>query len=174
MACEGKKIAKLTYVKNHDKKKTVEFKAPIEVETESIKIWRYGGSGVNSDCSPIGSYEFTATGKDAVIASRSDHPSFPGCTIQVIIIDDLEQYGAFPGDAYLISEGESDCIIKVKNKNFQDTYKCGTEYEVICDDDCPPGHIKCEHNGYPGYCCIPCKSTAERINNLASRIKNNG
>lgn len=43
--------------------------------------------------------------------------------------------------------------------------------EVACDEECPPGHIKCEHPRYPGYCCIPCKTTAEKINNIANKIR---
>ncbi|MBD2495009.1 hypothetical protein [Nostoc sp. FACHB-280] len=45
------------------------------------------------------------------------------------------------------------------------------EVTIVCDDECPPGHIKCKHNGYPGYCCVSCKSTAEKINNLANKVK---
>ncbi|QLE55662.1 hypothetical protein [Nostoc sp. TCL26-01] len=41
---------------------------------------------------------------------------------------------------------------------------------VTCDDDCKPGEIKCEHPGYPGFCCIPCQATASKINNLAARV----
>jgi hypothetical protein len=47
--------------------------------------------------------------------------------------------------------------------------KCS--FEVVCDEDCPPDHVRCETNAYPGYCCVPCKPTAEKINNLASKIK---
>jgi hypothetical protein len=43
------------------------------------------------------------------------------------------------------------------------------EVTFLCDDDCPPGHHKCKHNGYPGYCCIPCKPTAEKLKNLANK-----
>lgn len=44
-------------------------------------------------------------------------------------------------------------------------------FEVACDEDCPPDHVKCEHSAYPGYCCIPCKPTAEKINRLANKIR---
>ncbi|MBE9191440.1 hypothetical protein IQ230_14000 [Gloeocapsopsis crepidinum LEGE 06123] len=43
-------------------------------------------------------------------------------------------------------------------------------YNVACDGDCPEGTIRCKSKGYPGYCCIPCKEVANRINNLAARI----
>ncbi|WP_414579595.1 hypothetical protein [Anabaena sp. CCY 9402-a] len=44
-------------------------------------------------------------------------------------------------------------------------------YKISCGDDCPDGQIKCTHNKYPGYCCIPCQSTASKINNLASKTR---
>lgn len=47
--------------------------------------------------------------------------------------------------------------------------KC--DFKVACDDECPPGFIKCLKLTYPGYCCLPCKSTANKINNLASKIR---
>ena len=173
MACEGKRTAKLTYTRANGNKVSTEFPAPINVETEhGAKLWRYGGSGVNTDCSPIGTYEFTAQGENASITTRSDNPSFPGCTIQVIVIDGIEQYGAFAGDAYLIPEDE-ECIIKVVDKNFQDSYKCGTEYEITCDEDCPKNHMKCKCSKYPGYCCLPCSDIVPKIKNLASKLKNN-
>lgn len=35
--------------------------------------------------------------------------------------------------------------------------------------DCPIGYCKCKINRYPGYCCLPCKDVAEKINRLAQR-----
>ncbi|BAZ36970.1 hypothetical protein NIES4101_28910 [Calothrix sp. NIES-4101] len=47
--------------------------------------------------------------------------------------------------------------------------KCSFDYS--CDDNCPEEHVKCEKDSYPGYCCLPCASTAQKIHNLANRIK---
>jgi hypothetical protein len=47
--------------------------------------------------------------------------------------------------------------------------KCS--FEIACDENCPPHHVRCETNSYPGYCCMPCESTANKINNLANKIK---
>lgn len=44
-------------------------------------------------------------------------------------------------------------------------------YTVECDDECPEGHCKCDSPDYPGYCCLPCKPTAQRISNLAGKIQ---
>lgn len=43
-------------------------------------------------------------------------------------------------------------------------------YQVSCDDDCPEGSHKCKHDKYPGYCCVPCKEVAQRINNIAKKV----
>lgn len=45
------------------------------------------------------------------------------------------------------------------------------EVQILCGEECPPGHHKCKHNGYPGYCCLPCASIAAKINALANRVK---
>ncbi|MEH1809642.1 MAG: hypothetical protein V7L28_30600 [Nostoc sp.] len=44
-------------------------------------------------------------------------------------------------------------------------------FTVTCDDDCPEGSHKCIHNKYPGYCCIACAQVANRINNIAKKIR---
>ncbi|MBW4689596.1 MAG: hypothetical protein KME40_32020 [Komarekiella atlantica HA4396-MV6] len=61
----------------------------------------------------------------------------------------------------------------VKDSNGNNLYVVAVSecnYKVSCNEDCPLGQIKCTHNKYPGYCCIPCKSTADKINNLARGI----
>lgn len=68
---------------------------------------------------------------------------------------------------------EEKCSIQVLYNNlviFQDQGNCPLEVEIICGD-CEQGYIRCETHKYPGYCCLPCKSTAAKINNLANRIR---
>ncbi|WP_029635983.1 hypothetical protein [[Scytonema hofmanni] UTEX B 1581] len=68
---------------------------------------------------------------------------------------------------------EEKCSLQILYNNlviFQDQGNCPLEVEVICGD-CPEGSIKCSHLKYPGYCCIPCKETANKINNLANKIR---
>lgn len=61
--------------------------------------------------------------------------------------------------------------IKDKNNKQFKVSSAADGYLIACGDECPPGHIKCKHNGYPGYCCIPCQSTADKINNLANKLR---
>lgn len=39
-----------------------------------------------------------------------------------------------------------------------------------CLEVCPEGSHKCTHNKYPGYCCIPCKKTGDRLKNIANKV----
>lgn len=43
-------------------------------------------------------------------------------------------------------------------------------YQIACDDDCPEGSHKCTHKKYPGYCCVPCKETGDRLKNMANKV----
>lgn len=54
------------------------------------------------------------------------------------------------------SSSTAENTITIKNGNNQivfqsSNYAC--DYEVACDDECPPGYCKCECTNYPGYCC---------------------
>lgn len=83
------------------------------------------------------------------------------------------------------ADNSGSCIYKVVYKNplynlavtansleiYKNQFKEKPQYSVGCDNDCPKGQIKCVHPGYPGYCCIPCQSTANKLNNLANKIK---
>lgn len=44
------------------------------------------------------------------------------------------------------------------------------KYNVACGNGCPEGSHKCTHNKYPGYCCIPCKETGDRLKNIANKV----
>lgn len=52
---------------------------------------------------------------------------------------------------------------------FSDRGNCPVSYQVACTD-CLPGQIKCITDGYPGYCCIDCDSTAQKILAIANKI----
>ncbi|MBW4479684.1 MAG: hypothetical protein KME54_23265 [Tolypothrix brevis GSE-NOS-MK-07-07A] len=49
-------------------------------------------------------------------------------------------------------------------------------FEIACDNDCPPGHMRCETSSYPGYCCIPCAEIKSEITSITASVKriNNG
>lgn len=62
-------------------------------------------------------------------------------------------------------------IVYYQNQEiFSDYGDAPASFSVACEG-CPEGTIRCEQSGYPGYCCLPCDPIAQRINNLAARIK---
>jgi uncharacterized Zn-binding protein involved in type VI secretion len=72
--------------------------------------------------------------------------------------------------SYIIYFGGTLKITDSKGEIFAKAYSKKPQYTVACDNECPSGHIRCQTVKYPGYCCIPCKKIAQRINNLATRI----
>lgn len=44
-------------------------------------------------------------------------------------------------------------------------------FKVNCDDQCPPEHIKCESDHYPGYCCIPCSEVAGELAGITQQLR---
>lgn len=57
------------------------------------------------------------------------------------------------------------------NKLYDGFIDSPNDYSVVCDDECPPGYLKCASDAYPGYCCVPCDSFKSRISNLTSYVK---
>lgn len=69
---------------------------------------------------------------------------------------------------------KKNCTIKIFHEGaliFKDQGDCPCIYEVACNGRCKPGEIECPKPDYPGYCCIPCEGTANKINNLANKIR---
>ncbi|MFB2770365.1 hypothetical protein ACE1AT_13900 [Pelatocladus sp. BLCC-F211] len=69
---------------------------------------------------------------------------------------------------------EDICRLTVKNALgntiFTASGKCPITYRVVCAN-CPDGYQECQTDKYPGYCCIPCKETASKINNLVPKTR---
>lgn len=96
-------------------------------------------------------------------------PSYEVRNLRIISSKKLDNNGSAVAN---YSEEKTSLIVKYNNQIiFTDTAPGEGSFTVKCDDDCPPGHIKCEHARYPGYCCLPCKPTAEKISNLANKIR---
>ncbi|MEM9927181.1 MAG: hypothetical protein AAF915_26135 [Cyanobacteria bacterium P01_D01_bin.50] len=68
---------------------------------------------------------------------------------------------------------ENTCKLVVFHKNkviYEETGDCPLNFQTTCDQDCPPRTLKCASSKYPGYCCLPCKSTANKIRNLGNKL----
>ncbi|MBC1242069.1 hypothetical protein [Nostoc sp. 2RC] len=166
---------------------------PITVETSEVEeldnnpasiCWRFTGIGVaNND-----NYQLFAYG-----VNPSFHDS--GTGMQPYMDGERLQYEGYfyrkgsesvapTGNASYITgwDNKGDCnprMIKkckltIKSNGatiFEKTGKCPLEYQVTCGDECPEGSHKCTHKAYPGYCCVPCKEVAQRINNIANKVR---
>ncbi|MDZ8089024.1 MAG: hypothetical protein RMY16_26260 [Nostoc sp. DedQUE12b] len=79
----------------------------------------------------------------------------------------------YPGNASIVRQYSSDWVLSVTDaigRVVTRKYSTKPTYTVTCDDDCPEGFHKCIHNKYPGYCCIPCKETGDRLKNMANKV----
>lgn len=64
----------------------------------------------------------------------------------------------------IIVTNEAGAIYKSKKGS-----KC--DFKIACDDECPPGFIKCLKPSYPGYCCIDCSEIKSEIAALRGALK---
>ncbi|MGB3208247.1 MAG: hypothetical protein WBB28_24955 [Crinalium sp.] len=70
--------------------------------------------------------------------------------------------------------GRAGCKLVVNGRLLDVSGKdkpCPVKYEVACGEDCAEGYVKCPKPTYPGYCCLPCKSTANKVNKLGNKLK---
>lgn len=125
---------------------------------------------------PIGS---ATVGQTLTVVGETPTVS-PNCTngkFQIVSPIHADRVSLWVGDSAQIAIGDFVIghikITDSKNQVFEDSGKGKVRFQVACGDGCPPGHIKCLTDKYPGYCCVPCKPTANKINNLVNRIKTN-
>lgn len=189
MHCSGKEKSTLSYRSPNGTDRTVILPAGIEVdivrETTLINCWRFYGIGIYGQ--PI---ECWASGVNpswgAPINGGNYHPYMNGealyrsiATMQFESYSGIEartSYQTTPGtwtfgQCGTFGTGNTDtCRILVNGGDLlNDVILCPGNYQVSCDDECPPGYCKCPSDKYPGYCCLDCKAVASRINSLAAR-----
>lgn len=72
------------------------------------------------------------------------------------------------------------CKISVKTTSggilINEEGDCPVDYNVACNDDCPPNTVRCSSDAYPGYCCIPCNEIKSEIKAITNHVRsiNNG
>ncbi len=184
--CAGRSKAIVEYSFNGKIKIFETDLVPIEVEKiepeNSGVCWRFTGQGVGNNsyyehfaCGQSPSYVSNGAGLNlfmdgAMIQSSGYYYRFG--------TNSLSRVDKMSAGNNLITSGNCDCLqdceIKISKAGqiiFSDKGPCPVKFDVACDDDCPEGSHKCRHNKYPGYCCIPCKQTGQRINNIANKIR---
>lgn len=115
--------------------------------------------------------------KDVYINSRGR--AFEGCGTQRFVIASANHYFLSASIKTIVrQDGQPDTcgnlytlkIFDARGLVYSQTFDKQPEYTIQCGD-CPEGYCKCDSTDYPGYCCLPCKPTAQKISNLAERIK---
>lgn len=155
----------------------IEINTGIAGTTATTKCWKFIGKGELND----NDYEFFFCGKTA----SSDGTN--------CIVDGVNKQRLRPGTCALVgsvgtpiqrdpakvaidtSRGECNCACEIRIKHesltlHSQTGDCPITYTVDCGN-CPDGYLKLKTDSYPGYCCLPCKQTAQQIQNIANKIK---
>ncbi|MBH8561646.1 hypothetical protein I8748_05540 [Nostoc sp. CENA67] len=166
-----------------DKKKYESSKVPVQVDISSVNITGDSNMGTwsmrtyDTKTLPPGNpltYRGTSTESPVTINTREIRTSG---TNRLIYQDGSVSAGAIQ---YLDIQFTPDPTTKYRitisdingNQLFQEEKQADSppKYEVACGNGCPSGYHKCNHDKYPGYCCIPCVDTADKIRNLASKL----
>lgn len=145
--------------------------APVEIPQEKGEedIEIYLESGTWDDYGGIGSYS-TEIG---IVQTYGGEPLLVGTgrTIDGTVTN-LEPVQCY-ADISLDWRYEEGCKLVISHQGkilYEETGECPLDFNVVCDRDCPPGHLKCNSNKYPGYCCLPCKDTASKIRALGAKL----
>ncbi|WP_373525090.1 hypothetical protein [Nostoc sp.] len=190
--CNGVSPAQINY--SFDKKPQTKFitkQTPITVETSEVEkidpnpvgqCWRFTGQGVNNNAyyevfawgeSP--SFKYNGSGHEPYIDGRNvegaGYHYRSGTQSVSPSATDAPRSGFISSGSCAIPPLKK-CKLTVKYNGstiFEKIGKCPLDYEVICGDDCPKGSRKCTHPKYPGYCCVPCKETGDRLKNIANK-----
>lgn len=184
--CSGKNKASVYYEFADKKDSFISKIVPIKVLTgvadsgnDTGNTWIVRGRGVNFyDCSPTNEYyEASCSIKPSLKAGTYDFGDricsliYAYCGSNIIPRQD---FGFHPSDVMIIPPSDI-CKIEIfdstDNLLFSDTGKCPVKFTVACEDDCPPGTVRCECIEYPGYCCLPCEPTISEIKSIRNLVK---
>jgi hypothetical protein len=176
--------------KEGERKKFITAQGGVDVECiDSPRTGKYiftvQDGGYNLDCSPqhqITYYTNTFIADSYTVSGGiSPYPNLTACSwtkLTFFIGDDISTTQNFPS-AYQIAQvnnpdyspGGKALIIKdsLGNQLFKANAR-DCNFIVNCNDECPEGSHKCTHNKYPGYCCVPCEETGDKLKNIASTV----
>ncbi|AFY34875.1 hypothetical protein [Calothrix sp. PCC 7507] len=192
MYCEGKTKGKVIFTENGVTKQIIVPTAPF-----SISFQPAGNCGISGTRSVIYTAEnLSGTRSTSINSFKNEtlffkavaqegafngfrHDLYGNCAGTERLIE--ASFSVFSGAISIVSNtfspnaDSTGLIVTDENGNFLFTIPLKeTDYQVSCDDDCPPGHHKCKHDKYPGYCCVNCKDRGNKINTLISKIKKYG
>ncbi|RAM50390.1 MAG: hypothetical protein C6Y22_17495 [Hapalosiphonaceae cyanobacterium JJU2] len=185
MACEGSSKATINLIFPETKEQIISSNPPVEVSTNyqaGLKKVYITGTAYNSSCTPLPGYEEYMG--EIPINTPTSLIMLGGGICPNGRRYDVKNAGSSTGTEWLIGTvsireiitkkpGCEVTITDTRGRIFQKLYtdKYCPEFTIGCDDGCPPGYLKCDSPNYPGYCCIHCKETASKINNLAAKTR---
>jgi hypothetical protein len=189
--CEGSLKSKVYFYQNGVRKDLEIQKSPFRIEhypnlTPCGKLgtinYSYTTSKNDSNCNGSDSITEVGQGSQLFFKSRPSSNTFDGNIYDLWIRCGFEEKSLISnfsiqcGEPTIISQSFTPDLSKglfVFDENGSLIARVdadATPYKVDCGD-CPPGSIKCKCSHYPGYCCIPCQETVNKVNNIAAKIK---
>lgn len=167
--------------------------SPIDVRTKEVPIPATGDYKEDGLAFRLTVYNYSSPTIDFVVRDykvveiRPEQPFYGGSNRYIYIqdcnSDEIDENTAYAVDMSTFQPLDGIKCENAKNKRcsiqvfdlggsviFQDQGDCPCSYEVQCGN-CPSGNIECKKAAYPGYCCIPCQELANKIHNLANKIK---
>ncbi len=153
---------------------------PIDVQTSSAEV---DGTGATGTWSMITYDTITTNSLFSYSGTFEESPIFSNRTITAATSNRLlysdSSFSAGPIQARDIKftsdliSGYKITISTVSGGKLYEEKKASNsppKYTVSCGDNCPEGSHKCTHDKYPGYCCVPCKETGDRLKNMANKV----
>lgn len=190
MACEGKKKGKVFFVDKGSKQEVDVPIAPFSVTCSAVGTC--GKSGIRT-------ITYDASNPSAPHNNSFSFPSFENEVVFFKAVPspgtyDGNQYdfwGTCPGgereihnsfsrgsgaisisNNTFVVDGEAGLIIRDSlNKILFKILVLECNYSISCDKNCPDVFCECPVSGYPGYCCLDCKSTAGQIHSITEDLR---
>lgn len=188
MACEGKKKATITLVfADGAKEKIISDNPPVQVTTKqitasSLKKIYVVGTAYNSSCQALPGYEEYRG--EVPLNTQVHLVQSSGGICPNGVQYHVANAGGSTGTEWVngstsikeIYIPTSGCQFKIDDatgiiyNKLLENQACPT-YNISCDDNCPPGHMKCCSSSYPGYCCIPCSEIKGGIQGATAYLR---
>jgi hypothetical protein len=180
--CEIGNKPKVEYKKDGQVYTYLSDKSPIDIVLDKVQKNQYGDD-YNAEGYTI---QFSNGGEITVINHRTSGNTIQYWSCGSTDWDNRQADGTYPvwynlpGAITQIDRSKGcpppippqDYIIKISHEGtllYSDRSANPITYDVICGN-CPPGQHECKTNKYPGYCCISCQKTSQRIDNLRGKL----
>jgi hypothetical protein len=179
--------ALLTYIDGNNMKRQAAFSGncPIDIMVNDInkEAFSFAGDKLLNHLSPGDIINVSCTGTFRQIGNNpsSELPCTYIIENATIVGNQLRSefdsnYSDNTGDMeFFIDYRSVDNIIRVYSSGnliFKDIQKSPISYRVDCiKQHCPDGFCECKQDAYPGYCCVDCRDTANKIHGMTEQLR---